>query len=370
MQEGAAMADRMDIEGIEFFPAEALRNQIASCLTAWGMPEDQVEITANVMVDADKCGIDTHGLSMLTTYDFRRREGILTIDAEITVVNETPVTALVDAGGGLGYVPSVRATEIAIRKAKEMGLGGVAVRNSNHFGATGYYTRMMAAEGLIGMATTNGSGPRTAPTFGKEPKLSTNPIAFTAPTRRNPPFNLDMATTTVAAGKIRNRANEGQPLPLGWANGPDGKPTSDSKVYFGEGTQTPLGGTAELASYKGYGLGAMVEILSAGLSGASLVTHPEHGRRRPGTMDIGHFFLAIDPTAFQPEGAFEEIVDQLIDDLHATRPVDPDQPVMVAGEPENIIRAEREETGIPVPPGLRGKIRDIAKNSNAQFFLD
>lgn len=365
------MADKMDIEGIEYFPADALRNQIAACLTAWGMPADQVEITANVMVDADACGIDTHGLSMLTTYDDRRRKGILTMDPKITIVKETPVSALVDGGGGLGYVPSVRATEIAIDKARKMGLAAVAVRNSNHFGATGYYTRMMAEKGLIGMATTNGSGPRAAPTFGKEPKLSTNPIAFTAPAKRNPAFNLDMATTTVAAGKIRNRYNENQRLPIGWANGPDGNPTDDASLYFGGGgTQTPLGGTNELGSYKGYGLAAMVEILSAGLSGASLVTHPEHGHRRPGTMDIGHFFLAIDPTAFRPRGDFEATVDELIDSLHATKPVDPNQPVMVAGEPENIIRAEREQTGIPVPPGLRGKIRDIAKNSNAQFFLD
>ena len=186
------MADKMDIEGIEYFPAEALRDQIASCLTAWGMPADQVEITANVMVDADKCGIDTHGLSMLTTYDERRRKGILTMDPKITIVKETPVSALVDGGGGLGYVPSVRATKIAIDKAKKMGVAAVAVCNSNHFGATGYYTRMMADEGLIGMATTNGSGPRAAPTFGKEPKLSTNPIAFTAPAKRNADFNLDM----------------------------------------------------------------------------------------------------------------------------------------------------------------------------------
>jgi len=362
------MADGDD--QIKRYPADAVRSQIAACLTAWGMPADQVETTADVMVDADKCGIDTHGLSMLTTYDFRRREGILTMAPEIEVVKETPVSALIDAGGGLGYVPSMMATKMCIEKAKAIGMAGIAVRNSNHFGATGYYTRLMAAEGLIGMAVTNGSGPRTAPTFGKDPKLSTNPIAFTAPTKRNANFNLDMATTTVAAGKIRNKANENQPLPLGWANDADGNPLTDASVYFNrEGTQTPLGGTRELGSHKGYGLSAMVEILSAGLSGCSLVTHPEHGYRRPGTMDIGHFFLAINPTAFRPEGDFEETVDQLIDDLHATRPVDPNQPVMVAGEPENIIRAEREKTGIPVPPGLRGKIRDIAKDSNAEFFL-
>ncbi|MDH3702181.1 MAG: Ldh family oxidoreductase [Alphaproteobacteria bacterium] len=364
------MADTMP-EGVKFYPAKTVRDQIAACLTAWGMPKDHVAITANVMVDADSCGIDTHGLSMITTYDFRRRENMITMDAEISVVNETPVTALLDAGGGLGYVPSVQATKIAIKKAKEMGVAAVAVRNSNHFGATGYYTRMMAAEGLVGMATTNGSGPRTAPTFGKDPKLSTNPIAFTAPAKRNAPFNLDMATTTVAAGKIRNKANENQPIPVGWANDGDGNPTTDPNLYFDrEGTQTPLGGSRELGSHKGYGLGAMVEILSAGLSGASLVTSENHGTRVPGTMEIGHFFLAIDPTAFRQAGAFEDTVDELIDHLHATRPVDPSQPVLVAGEPENIIRAERETTGIPVPPGLRGKIQDIAKNCNAQFFFD
>jgi LDH2 family malate/lactate/ureidoglycolate dehydrogenase len=357
-------------DGIKFYPADAVRSQIAACLTAWGMPEDQVRITADVMVDADKCGIDTHGLSMLTTYDQRRREGILTMAATIGVVKETPVSALIDAGGGLGYVPSMMATRMCIEKAKKIGMAGVAVRNSNHFGATGYYTRLMAAEGLIGMAVTNGSGPRTAPTFGKEAKLSTNPIAFTAPAKRNAAFNLDMATTTVAAGKIRNKANENLPLPIGWANDKDGNPLTDASLYFSrDGTQTPLGGTRELGSHKGYGLAAMVEILSAGLSGCSLVTHPQHGYRRPGTMDIGHFFLAIDPTAFRPAGEFEATVDELIDDLHATKPVDPKQPVMVAGEPENIIRAERAKTGIPVPPGLRGKIRDVAKNSNAEFFL-
>lgn len=367
------MAHPLQVDGVKHYPAETVREQIASCLSAWGMPPEHVEITADVMVDADKCGIDTHGISMLTTYDARRRKGILTMDATIAVVKETPVSALLDAGGGLGYVPGVTASKIAIEKAKEMGMAAVAVRNSNHFGATGYYTRLMAAEGLIGFATTNCSGPRMAPTFGKEAKLSTNPLAFTAPAKRNPLFNLDMATTTVAAGKIRNRANEGLEIPIGWANDKDGKPLTDPQVYFARGeagTLTPVGGTAELASYKGYGLAAMVEILSVGLSGASLVTSPNHGYRTPGSMELGHFFLAINPTAFRGPGEFEDKVDELIDYLHATKPIDPDQPVMVAGEPENKIRAEREKTGIPIPPGLRGKIRDIAKNSNAAFHLD
>ena len=132
---------------------------------------------------------------------------------------------------------------------------------------------------------------------------------------------------------------------------------------------TPLGGLADLGSYKGYGLGAMVEILSTALSGASVVTRPDHGTRDPGTMNLGHFFLCIDPTLFQPDGAFEDTVDELIDDLHATTPVDPTQPVMVAGEPEDKIEAERETAGIPVPPGLRDRIKEIAEETGADFLL-
>ena len=360
------------VSPVKHYSVDTVRRQIAACLSAWGMSPDHVEITADAMVDADTCGIDTHGLSLLVTYDTRLREGTVTIDAKIEVVRQTPVSALVDAGGGLGYVPGVTAAKLAIAKAKQAGIAAVAVRNSNHFGAAGYYTRMIATAGLVGFDATNGAGPRAAPTLGTEAKLSTNPLAFAAPTKRHPTFHLDMATTTVAAGKIRVRDNEGIALPIGWANDWSGNPLTDAHVYGpkGEGgSLSPLGGTPDGASYKGYGLATMVEILSAGLSGASLVTSPNHGHRTPGTMDIGHFFLAIDPTMFRETGGFEETVDQLIDDLHATAPIDPARPVMVAGEPENMLRAERARAGIPVPPGIREKIRDIAARSGAEFLL-
>ena len=368
------MVGQFEVEGVRHYPSETIRDQIAAVLSAWGMRPAYVQTTARVMADADACGIDTHGISMIPPYDQRRREGILTVDGEVTVQRETPVSALVDGGGGLGYVPSVRAAEIAIDKARTSGLAAVAVRNSNHFGAAGYYTRMMADAGLIGLSTTNASGPRSAPTFGREARLSTNPLAFAAPTKRHPAFSLDMATTTVAAGKVRNRANEGAEIPVGWAAGPDGLPLTDPREYErlsrAGATLSPLGGTPEGASYKGYGLGAMVEILSVALSGASLVTSENHGYRTPGTMDLGHFFLAIDPTMFRDPGECEATVDELIDHLHDTTPVDPAQPVMVAGEPENLIRSERERTGVPMPPGLRERIRRVADEAGADFLLD
>ena len=354
---------------IKRFPVAVVRDQIAACLASFGMPEDYVAITADIMVDADTRGIDTHGISCVPNYYLRWQNNMVTLDAPVTVVREGPVTALLDAGGGLGYVPAKQAMELAIAKAKQAGLATVAVRNSAHYGAAGYYSRMAARDGLIGMAVTNTAAGKVTPTFGAEGRLGTNPIAFTAPAARHKPFNLDMATSTVAGGKIRNKAVEEQPLPLGWALDKHGQPTTDSAAHWDGAQMTPLGGLPELGSYKGYGLAAMVEILSTALSDSSLATSENHTKRTPGSMEIGHFFLAIDPTAFQPEGAFEAKVDELIDDLHATAPVDADQSVLVAGEPEDMIEAEREKIGIPVPPGLRAKIREIAEETGAAFLL-
>ena len=356
---------------VKYFSEEILRKQISVLMRAWGMPEDYISTTAKAMADADACGIDTHGISMLPPYFKRQRGKLITVDGPVTIVNETPVSALIDGGGGLGYVPGVTATKLVIKKAKNIGMASVAVRNSAHFGAAGYYSRMMAAEGLVGITTTSAALRKVAPTFSKDAKFSTNPIAFAAPTKRNKTFSLDMATTTVAGGKVRNKYNENLPLPIGWANDADGKPTTDAKVVIEEqgGTQTPLGGTRELGSHKGYGLAAMVEILSCVFSGAKIMASDRETQKVPGSMDIGHFFLAIDPKIFNPDIPFEESVDQMIDDLHASTPIDPDQPVLVAGEPEDITRNERKQTGIPVPSGLRSAIEDVCRKSNAEFFF-
>ena len=356
---------------VKYFSEEILRKQISFLMRAWGMPEDYIATTAKAMADADACGIDTHGISMLPPYFKRQRDKLITIDGPVEIINETPVSALIDGGGGLGYVPGVTATKLAIKKAKNIGMAAVAVRNSAHFGAAGYYSRMMAAEGLVGITTTSAALRKVAPTFSKDAKFSTNPIAFAAPTKRNKTFSLDMATTTVAGGKVRNKYNENLPLPIGWANDADGKPTTDAKVVIEEqgGTQTPLGGTRELGSHKGYGLAAMVEILSCAFSGAKIMASDKDDQKVPGSMDIGHFFLAIDPKIFNPDIPFEESVDQMIDDLHASTPIDPDQPVLVAGEPEDITRNERKQTGIPVPSGLRSAIEDVCRESNAQFLF-
>lgn len=348
-----------------------VQTQIESVLAAMGMGAEHAAITAGVMADADLCGVDSHGIALLLGYADLVAANAITMDATVKVAHKSASTAIIDAGGGLGYVPSVLAAELVIEMSRENGLAGVAVRNSGHFGAAGYYTRMMAEEGIIGMAMTNGAGGRVAPTRGREPKLSTNPLAFAAPATRNRTFHLDMATSTVAANKLRIRANEGMTIPTGWAQDEYGHPLTDPGQYElgSKFALTPLGGTEEGSSFKGYGLAVMVELLSVGLSGASLVTSAGHGTRTPGSMDVGHFFLAIDPMAFREKDAFQEVVDDLVDGLHATVPSNPSRPVLVAGDREDETREQRRRDGIPIRTGLHVRLEEVCRSVGAGFHL-
>ena len=211
------------------------------------------------------------------------------------------------------------------------------------------------------MVTTSASGIQVSPTNGAQARLGTDPIAFAAPGKPGEPFLLDMATTTVAAGKIRNKANENLPTPPGWLVTKDGQPSTDPLEVSKGGFMTPLGGTPEGSSHKGYGLGAMVNILSSALSGACMVTDPMH-TKRPGTMDIGHFMLAMDPGLFRDAADFRADVAAFCDTLRATKPADPAKPVMVAGDPERRMAARRREDRHPGRPrparqGARGRAR-------------
>jgi LDH2 family malate/lactate/ureidoglycolate dehydrogenase len=350
-------------------PYERHRAQLEAILRAWGMPEDNAATTADILGWADLHGVDSHGISMIPGYDRMRRSGRANLRARPRIVKETPVSALVDGDGGLGHVPGRFAMQVAIDKAKSAGIAIAAVRNSAHFGAAGYYALMAAKSGLIGMACTSNSVPQVAPTFGKEAKLGTDPWSFAAPTANGEPFLLDMATTTVAAGRIRNKANEGLSCPPGWVLDKDGRPSTDpAEAREKGGFLTSLGGSPETSSYKGYGLAVMVNILSACLSGAKLITDPLAGRKPVG--EIGHCFIAIDPGLFRDRDGFAADVARLCDDLRATQPMDPAQPVMVAGDPQWQHAARRRGEGIPVGPGLLNQIRQIAQACAAPWLLD
>lgn len=353
-------------------PAETLRRQIVLVLAAWGMPEDQAAVTAERMVEADLRGVDSHGIANLPLYDEFRQGGHLNFRPAVTIVRETPVTALFDADGGLGHYPSTLAIDLAIEKCAKAGLALTAVRNSNHYGAAGVYALRAADKGFIGLSGCNVFRPSVVPTFAAEALFGTNPLAFAAPAKRHPPFVLDMATSTAAIGKFKLALMHGKAVPGGWAVDEEGRPLTDPARALALRLLTPLGGSRELGSHKGYGLAAMIEILSAVLPGAIATPVRNKGRASPnadGYFDVGHFFMAIDPGCFREPGAFEADLDAMVDALHAARRADPGQPVLVAGDPEIAEIEARTRQGIPVSRPLLDAIRTIAEGAPCEFVL-
>ena len=357
-------------------PAATIHRQISVVLSAWGMPPDVVRTAADVMTDTDLAGIDSHGISMLMLYEEALGLEQLNPAPRPRVVRESPVTALIDGDAGLGHVAAVAGMELAIAKAKSAGVGIVCVRNSTHFGAAGYYAAMASRAGLLGMVTCTTRGNPVLPTRSAVPVLGTNPIAFAAPTHRNTPFLLDMSTSTVAQNKVKVFELQGRPLPPGWVLDEHGDPVTDSARAMDlvtvrhTGGMSALGGTAEMSSHKGYGLSVMVQILSATLAGGSFTPMRKRTQGRGDPDEIGHFLMALDPTAFRDEGEFEKDLDDVIDVLHDATPTNSDEPVLVAGEPEAIARVERARTGIPVPDALAERIRAICERAGAPFLLN
>ncbi|MFC5068493.1 Ldh family oxidoreductase [Flaviflagellibacter deserti] len=342
--------------------------QAAAILRSWGMTPANAEQTAKVLGWADLRGVESHGIAMLVEYNERRQTRPINMQAVPKIVRQTPVSALVDGDGGLGHVPASFAMALAVEKAKASGVGMVSVRNSGHFGALGCFTSMAAEADLIGIATTSVFGIRVPPTGGAAARFGTDPWSFAAPGDEGKPFLLDMATTTVASGKVRNKVVERQQMPPGWGFDKAGKPTLDPSEVMQGGFLSPLGGTPEGASHKGYGLAVMVNILSSCLSGSTLITDPMHSKQPKG-LDVGHFFMAFDPGQFRDVADFRADVKQLCDDLRATPPVDLAKPVLVAGDPERAVMAEREKTGIPIGPGLLRRLHEIARENGAEWFF-
>ncbi|HUG38315.1 MAG TPA: Ldh family oxidoreductase [Candidatus Limnocylindrales bacterium] len=355
--------------------ADLIRRQLGSVFESWGMSDADAATTAHVMVETDLAGVDSHGISMLPTYDQEFRAGRLNMRPATKIIREGPAMALIDADASLGHPVSVRGMNMAVDKCKVSGVAVVTVYNSHHFGAAGCYARIAAERGVIGMVTSATRGVTMVPTFGAEPVMGTNPIAFAAPAKKNPPFLLDMATTTVAAGKVKVYKLNHRPLPSGWVVDGGGEPVTDEVQAFShvfespDGGITPLGGTRDAGSHKGYGLAVLVHILAGTLTGASFSPIRRRTQKPSDPHNIGHFFMAIDPRAFRPDGEFESDLDEVIDTLHGTKRADPNQPVMVAGDPERATKADRLANGVPVPDDLMVQIRAVAERAKVPFVL-
>ena len=356
-------------ERIKRISADTLRRFCTQALEKLEVPPEDATISANVLVEADLRGIDSHGVARMSRYVSGLQQGMMNPNANPRIVHETPCTATLDGDAGLGHPISCRAMQLAIRKAREHSLGFVAVRNSNHFGIAGYYAMMALAEDMIGLCTTN-TEVIVVPTFARNAMLGTNPIAIAVPSGKERPFVLDMATSTVPRGKLETYARKERPIPLNWATDENGVATDDpvhvlqNIVNRSGGGLLPLGGASEESSgHKGYGLALAVEIFSAVLSGALYANrvYPKTKEGKPLPSGIGHFFGAMRIDAFRPTEEFKRDMDDLIHRLKTAPKARGADRIYIHGEKE-FKEAERlTRTQIPLNPKVVDDLRRIAK---------
>lgn len=358
-----------------YVPVDLLHRFIEQTLLALGVPAEDAKTCAEVIIAADKMGIESHGISRLKYYYDRIKSGQHQVITKFEIVRESPTTAVVDGHHGMGMVIAKRAMQMAIDKARQVGMGAVAVRNSTHFGIAGYYPLMAVKEGMIGMTVTN-TRPSVAPTFGVQPMLGTNPIAFGAPTDEEFPFLFDGATPITQRGKIEVLARAGKPIPEGWVIGQQNEPLTDavqvlSAIGKDEAAFLPLGGAGEmLGGHKGYGLGTMVEILSASLqSGAfllGLTGLDEQGKPKP--FRVGHFFMAMNIESFTSLADFKATTGQILRALRNSRKAPGEARIYTAGEKEYEMEKLTARQGIPVIPNLQREIKFLQKELNLTQF--
>ncbi|NTW71817.1 MAG: Ldh family oxidoreductase [Eubacteriaceae bacterium] len=333
-----------------------------------GVPEEDAKICAEVLITADKRGIDSHGTNRLKPiYYDRIKDGIQFPVTNFEIVREGPTTAVVDGHDGMGHVISYKAMSMAIEKAKKFGMGMVAVRNSTHYGIAGYYATMATQAGMIGITGTN-ARPSIAPTFGVENMLGTNPLVFGIPSDEEFPFVIDCATSITQRGKIEVYDKLGKELPEGWVIDELGNPRTDTHQVLadlvkGTAALAPLGGIGEeLAGYKGYGYATVVEILSAALQGGSflkMLLGIENGKKVP--YHLGHFFMAIDISAFIDLESFKKTTGDILRDLRASKKAPGEERIYTAGEKEYLAYQERRNKGVPVNFELQKEILAMQK---------
>ena len=350
-----------------FVPWNLMRDFMTDAFVGYGVPLDDARICTEVLLEADRRGIESHGCNRFKPiYLDRIRKGTLKPTTELEVLKETPTTLVLDAHDGIGMVASHHMMERLIEKAKACGMAGGAIRNSTHYGIAGYWATMASDAGLIGLTGTN-ARPSIAPTFGVENMMGTNPLTFALPTDEDFPFCIDCATSIVQRGKIEYYARQGKPTPAGMVVGRDGSTMTDSEEILralvgGQAALAPLGGVGEeLAGYKGYGYAAVVEILSAALSGGQFMkaltgVAPDGS---PQMYHLGHFFFVVDPEAFMGAETFHKIAGDICRALRASEKAPGQERIYTAGEKEYLTWLDRKDKGVPVGASVQRELTAV-----------
>jgi LDH2 family malate/lactate/ureidoglycolate dehydrogenase len=352
-----------------------LKQFVISVFTSIGCSEADAELAADVLVSADARGIDSHGVARLAGYVRLFDHGRLNTKPNIKILHESPSTILLDGDRGLGLVVAPKAMEIACEKAALAGTGWVAVQNSNHFGIAGYHAMKAVPQQMIGWAMTH-AAPLVTPTFSKEKLLGTNPIAVAIPAKEEPAFLADFASTAVAYGKLEILQRKGLDTPNGWVQDKDGNPSNDAFAIKNGGALLPLGGDREHGSHKGYGLGAVVDILSGVLSGANfgpwVPPFATAGFMQAGETvgkGTGHFLGAMRVDAFRPTEHFLHDMDMWIRRFRNAEAVEGKQ-VLIPGDPERLLEIERKRDGIPLVQPVVADLSALASRFHLDFKLD
>ena len=334
-------------------------------------PED-AKMATDVFIAAELRGYSSHGMIRIKDYYQLWKAGRINIKPNVRIVHESPSTAVVDGDGAIGMIAATRSMQVAIDKARTAGTGWVSTKGSNHYGFAGYYSMMALKHDMIGISLTI-ANPLVAPTGSIEPMLGTNPISVSVPAGKYPPFVSDFSTTPIARGKLAIAAKKGEKVPLGWVQDADGMPSDDPDVITRGGSMVTLGGTIQHGSHKGYALSAIVDILSAVLSGAnfgpfcppSLAYLPvKEEKVGEGT---GHFFGAMRIDGFQKPEEFKARMDLWIETFRNAKPAKGCERVLIPGD----IEREKEEyirkTGINVLPAIQEDMKEIAAELGIGF---
>lgn len=334
--------------------AEALKTFVADVMQKHGLPNEDSKIVAESLVIANLRGVDSHGVTRLPIYVQRLQSGAVNPKPDVSIVEESDATLLIDGDDGMGQVVGKRALQLGMKKAKGSGGVYVGVKHSTHFGTGAYFVEQGVKQDFITYAMSN--APSTmAPWGGKTPYLGTNPYAFGIPADQYDPIILDMATSVVARGKIILADRKGEDIPLGWAIDREGKPTTNAKEAL-EGTVLPFAGP------KGYAISLMIDVLSGVLTGAGFGTHINNiygDFDKP--QNVGHFFQLIDINRFMSGDVFKQRVDQMILEMKSIPRAEGVEEIFVPGEIENKIHRDRLENGIQLPTEVYEDISNVGR---------
>jgi LDH2 family malate/lactate/ureidoglycolate dehydrogenase len=335
---------------------------VAAILARNGVALESAQVVSESLVAADLRGIHSHGVSRLGIYVQRLREGGNAALGEIEVLADAPAFALVKGSDLLSQIPSRRAVEIAVEKARVAGCATVCVRNGSHFGAAGYWAEMIANDGFVGIASTN-TTPLMAPWGGTATAIGTNPLAFAFPSSGLAPVVVDIATSETTWGALIQAAASGAEIPLTWALGRDGAPTEDAAEAVDARRLLPFG------RHKGYALAIAVELFAGALSGAHLLSEIADMYAEPAKpMAVGHVFIAISTAHLGAgERSLADSVAVLQERLNAIQPRDGVERVLWPGQLEAERARERLRTGIPLPQSIFDEVCGEARDAGLPF---